>query len=317
MRIAIIGGSGFIGTRLMDLLVNENIDVKIFDKRQSKKYPDKTIIADVRDKNSFTGKLKGFNLIINLAAEHKDNVFPVELYQQVNVDGAENICNIAAANGINKIIFTSSVAVYGNTKEETSEAGEINYFNEYGRTKYEAEKVYEKWQKQSPDRQLVVLRPAVVFGEGNRGNVYNLLRQIAGGKFLMVGKGINKKSMAYVDNVAAFIKHLVFFDCQYAVFNYVDKPDFDMNSLAAFVYKTLGKRYVGIRIPYILGIAGGLVFDILAKIMRREFSVSMIRIKKFCANSHFSSSAVESTGFKPLTGISEALLKTIKAEFIK
>ena len=54
---------------------------------------------------------------------------------------------------------------------------------------------------------MTIIRPTVIFGEKNRGNVYNLLKQIASGKFLMIGKGQNRKSMAYVGNVVAFIKY--------------------------------------------------------------------------------------------------------------
>lgn len=45
------------------------------------------------------------------------------------------------------------------------------------------------------DWNIDIIRPTEIFGERNRGNVYNLLKQIAGGKFLMVGKGDNVKSM--------------------------------------------------------------------------------------------------------------------------
>ena len=51
---------------------------------------------------------------------------------------------------------------------------------------------------------LIIVRPTVIFGEGNRGNVYNLFKQIASNKFLMVGDGNNKKSLAYIGNVVAF-----------------------------------------------------------------------------------------------------------------
>ena len=54
-------------------------------------------------------------------------------------------------------------------------------------------------------RSLVIVRPAAVFGEGNRGNVYQLLRQIASRRFVMVGSGHNRKSMAYVGNVSALL----------------------------------------------------------------------------------------------------------------
>jgi len=57
------------------------------------------------------------------------------------------------------------------------ESGEPNYFNDYGRTKYLAEQVYKEWQAEDPEnRSLVIVRPTVIFGEGNRGNVYNLVK---------------------------------------------------------------------------------------------------------------------------------------------
>ena len=70
-----------------------------------------------------------------------------------------------------------------------------------------AEKVIKEWYENEPDNKSVtILRLTVIFGERNRGNVYNLLKQISSGKFIMIGKGENKKSMAYVGNIAALIK---------------------------------------------------------------------------------------------------------------
>lgn len=90
--------------------------------------------------------------------------------------------------GIDKIIFTSSVAVYGFTPKGADESKELNPFNYYGRTKMLAEEVYRKWQTEDKMRPLVIVRPTVVFSERNRGNVYNLLKHIASGHFVMVGK---------------------------------------------------------------------------------------------------------------------------------
>ena len=99
------------------------------------------------------------------------------LYDEVNVEGARNICAIAREKGIKTIVFTSTVAVYGFAPIGTNECGEIAPFNDYGRTKYEAEQVFKAWQAENPEkRTLIIIRPTVVFGEQNRGNVYNLLR---------------------------------------------------------------------------------------------------------------------------------------------
>ena len=83
------------------------------------------------------------------------------------------------------------MAIYGFAPANTGENGEPNYFNEYGRTKYLAEQIYRDWQQEDPlNRTLVIVRPTVVFGPGNRGNVYNLLKQIASKRFVMIGAAI-------------------------------------------------------------------------------------------------------------------------------
>ena len=86
-----------------------------------------------------------------------------------DVEGSKNICNLAREKNVKKIIFASSVAIYGFAKPNTDENGEINYFNDYGRTKFEAEKVYREWYEENPkERTLIIIRPTVIFGKGNR-----------------------------------------------------------------------------------------------------------------------------------------------------
>ena len=74
---------------------------------------------------------KEIDVIINLAAVHRDDVQPISKYDDVNVGGAVNVCNAARKNNINTIIFTSSVAIYGFAPPDTNESGEPNYFNDY------------------------------------------------------------------------------------------------------------------------------------------------------------------------------------------
>src|SRR5690606_7699187 len=99
--------------------------------------------------------------------------------------------------------------------------------------------------------------------------------------FLMVGNGRNVKSMAYVENIVSFILFSLNYGPGIHVYNYVDKPDFDMNSLVSKVYESLNKPASRIRIPYSVGYAVGKCLDVVAKISRRKFPVSAIRVKKF------------------------------------
>lgn len=156
-----------------------------------------------------------------------------------------------------------------------------------------------EWYKLHPDWNIDIIRPTVIFGERNRGNVYNLLKQIASGKFLMIGSGNNKKSMAYVGNVVAFVKYMIDeVRTGYNVFNYVDKPDFTMNELVAHVSKVMNKHIPATHFPYWLGMIGGYCFDIFACITRKKLAVSSVRVKKFCATTEFDAAKIHSSVFK-------------------
>jgi nucleoside-diphosphate-sugar epimerase len=316
MHITLIGGSGFVGTRLVTRLITAGHTVKIVDKNDSRKYPVLRLYADVRKPDTLENTLAGSDVVVNLAAEHRDDVTPKSLYDEVNVTGAENICNVCTQFGIKKIIFTSSVAVYGFAPIGTDETGKINYFNDYGRTKWLAEEKYRAWLASDSEHSLTIIRPTVIFGEQNRGNVYNLLRQIASGKFPMVGKGTNVKSMAYVENVAAFIEYNLHNPLGEHLCNYIDKPDFDMNTLVSEVYRILGNSGRLFHWPYWIGFTGGLCFDLLAKILRKKLPVSSIRVKKFCANTLFESTNIKTTSFKTPVSLIEGLERTITYEFI-
>jgi len=317
--INVIGGSGFIGTRVVSRLLAKNqFSVQITDKKLSASYPDLVTLGDVRSVEQLGAAIRNDSIIINLAAEHRDDVRPQSLYHEVNVVGARNITTVARDKGIKIIIFTSTVAVYGFAPIGTNETGKISPFNDYGRTKYDAEQVFKVWQSEAPsERILVIIRPTVVFGEQNRGNVFNLLRQISTGKFVMVGKGENRKSMAYVENIAAFIEYCLSFSAGVHIYNFIDKPDLTMNQLVGFVRRTLGQsNQIRFHLPYFVGYAIGKSFDLVAVITGKPMAISSIRVKKFCANSVYDT-AIDKTGFVSPITLVKALEQTIRHEFIE
>jgi nucleoside-diphosphate-sugar epimerase len=319
LKVKIIGGSGFIGTRLVRRLkIDESLDSRIIDKAPSSAFPELVTLSDVRSLVQLRESISDGSVIVNLAAEHRDDVRPLSLYYDVNVGGAKNICTVAREKRVQKIIFTSSVAVYGFAAIGTDESGKIAPFNDYGLTKYKAEQVFKAWQAEAPEeRTLVIIRPTVVFGEQNRGNVYNLLRQVASGKFVMVGHGENRKSMAYVENLVAFIEYSMNFKPGVHIYNFIDKPDFTMNSLVANVNRILGRsEKIGFRLPFSVGLLVGKCFDLLAVMAGKRFAISSIRVKKFCANSVYNT-AIDNTGFVRPVPLEQAIAKTVQYEFIE
>ena len=157
----------------------------------------------------------------------------------------------------------------------------------------------------------------MIFGEGNRGNVFNLLNQIASGKFLMIGKGENKKSMAYIGNIVAFLESCIATDQKFGVYNYVDTPDLTMNELVSQVRAKLkGKTGVGLRLPYWLGLILGYTADLVTKISGRNLPVSSIRVKKFASSTEFKSAKASLDKFQAPFLLSEGVQRTLQSEFI-
>ena len=318
MNISLIGGSGFVGTRLLGLLKDipkyslHNIDLV-----QSYFFPELTEIGDVRIQEEMETKLKGADVVVLLAAQHRDDVSPTSLYYDTNVGGMKVTLKAMEKNGIKRLIFFSSVAVYGLNKNNPSEEHPADPFNHYGKSKWQAEEVVKEWYASHPDWNIDIVRPTVIFGERNRGNVYNLLHQIQSGHFLMVGKGTNVKSMAYVGNIVAFVKYMIENVKEgYNVFNYIDKPDTNMNDLVALVSEVLHKNIPATHFPYWMGMMGGYCFDALAKITGKKLAVSSVRVKKFCATTQFDSTKALTSGFVPPYTLKEGLARTLEFEFV-
>jgi GlcNAc-P-P-Und epimerase len=312
MKTVIIGGSGFIGTNLITQL-HPSTDIINLDKNPSAKFPAYTRIVDIRDKENLDKNITDdVTSVVILAAEHRDDVRPVSLYYDVNVEGTRNVLEILTKRNIKNVIFTSSVAVYGLNMVNPDENSAINPFNDYGKSKWQAEQVLQSWQEQSPDRSVVIIRPTVVFGPGNKGNVYNLLNQILTGKFMMIGHGQNKKSMAYVDNVSGFISHSIEkAESGFHVYNYVDTPDLSVNDLLKFVERYLDKKLTSVRIPYTVGYSAAKCIDLLAWVANKKFSISSVRVKKFCATTQFSGKKMLASGYKPQVSIHDGLQATL------
>jgi nucleoside-diphosphate-sugar epimerase len=313
-KTLVIGGSGFVGSSLLNIL--DKKATKNLDKNPSPFFNKITEIGNVLNEKNlhFDSDIK---TVILLAAEHRDDVSPASLYYDVNVKGTKNVINAMDNAGIKNLIFTSSVAIYGLNKDNPNEDYIQDPFNHYGRSKWQAEEVIKNWFKNNPKgKSITIIRPTVIFGERNRGNVYNLLKQIISGKFVMIGKGNNKKSMAYVGNIVALIKNrLDKSEPGYHVFNYADKPDFSMTELVKIIETKTNISIPKLKIPYWIGMLGGYGFDLLSFITRKNFFISSVRVKKFCASTQFNATKVN-TNFKAPYTLKEGLDLTLEHEFI-
>ena len=161
MNFIIFGGSGFIGTHLIKLLKSEVVkdgdqiyDLDIVMPGEEgvvpgvvEKIDDVNYIRlDVRRKIEFEFTPTKDDIIFNLAAVHRTPGHPDKEYFQTNIRGAENVTEFAERYGINKILFTSSIAPYGAAEQLKKETTLPMPNTPYGISKLAAEKIHTIWQ---------------------------------------------------------------------------------------------------------------------------------------------------------------------------
>lgn len=315
-KTVLIGGSGFIGSRLHTMLKIGSVRIMDLVKPDS---DDDSQICDIRDYDAVLSNIGSAQTVVLLAAEHRDDLSPSNLYYDTNVQGTRNVLRAMREKNIQQIIFTSTVALYGLNKFKPNESEPLTPYNHYGKSKLQAEgELTEWWQEDPQNRSLTIIRPTVVFGEDNRGNVYTLMNQIKKHKFMMIGNGKNRKSIAYVGNLAAFIKFLLNDQTNGKhIYNYTDAPDCTINELVSIIKEELNMEDQRIHLPKWLGLIAGYFFDFVSYLSDVKFSISAIRIKKFCANSIYDTQKMIATGFEPPFSLRDGLSRTIRHEFIK
>lgn len=314
MKILITGGAGFIGTHLCKAIGQRGWDVCILDiKPQAAKDREyKYFQADVRNGEHIKEALDGADWIIHLAANHHDFGISREEFFSVNEDGTRTVLNAATSQGIKKVIFLSTVAVYGNLMEPTTEISPTVPVSDYGKSKLASEEVLNDWASEQADRTVIIIRPTVVFGPHNFANIYNLIRQIARRHYLQVGKGENIKSVAYVENVVAATIFLM--DQNHSgvkIYNYADEPHLQTCEIVKIISKQIGISPPKICLPIWFGVGVGSIFDMLGAITRYNFPITGARVRKFCTSTHHTAKKIREEGFVPPVGLEEGFARTL------
>lgn len=217
----VFGGSGFIGANLLELLRDRGaknlVSIDLQEPRR-RVLGVHYIKADVRDLKNINFDLS-IGQIYNLAAVHTTPGHKPWEYYDTNVRGAIEVTRFARRHNVNRIIFTSSISVYGPTETSKDESAPLAPVSDYGRSKQMAEEVHRDWLAESEFHRLVITRPAVVFGLGESGNFTRLARILGRGLFLYPGRRDTVKSCIYVRDLLTWIMTAASRSERYILFN--------------------------------------------------------------------------------------------------
>jgi GlcNAc-P-P-Und epimerase len=312
--ILVTGGSGFIGSHICAQLESASVPYTILDLHAPPVTltPSRFVMGDVRNPRAVANALQGCASVLHLAAAHHDSGIAHGTYFDVNVGATRILLEAMRTNGIRRICFFSSAAVYGESSTSRSETSETKPTTPYGESKLEAERLLLD-AAQLGEVDALIIRPTVTFGANNFANMFSLIRQIESGLYLHVGASRNKKSLSYVENIVQFVpwawaRHPGGAD----IFNWVESPDLSSGEIADWIARCLGRSIPAYRLPLGLALALATPIELLSRLIGRHSPISRARIRKLVVDqTRFSSSKAARAGFIPPVSLTDGLSRMV------
>lgn len=213
-RLLITGASGFIGRAVCAVLSERQDRVRgVVRNTPESGFGQYELITlgDIGPTTDWSGALKGVKVVIHLAARQQvmrhDRADPLAAFRSVNVEGTLNLARQAAAAGIKRFVFISSVKVNGACTQAGRAFTEVDPprpLDAYAQSKYEAELGLREIAAQT-SIEIVIIRPPLVYGPGVKANFAALTHAVQRGWPVPLGAVRNRRSLVALDNLVDFI----------------------------------------------------------------------------------------------------------------
>ncbi|WP_038971752.1 UDP-glucose 4-epimerase family protein [Bradyrhizobium genomosp. III] len=214
MKVLVVGASGFVGGQLVHRLANDGIPLRAAVHRNRADLPAGIDIAenvDLEGSFDWTSAIAGCDTVAHLGARvhvmRESSANELEAYRRVNVDGTLSLARQAAAAGVRRFVFLSSVKVCGEFTTPNAPFDETTTprpQDPYGVSKHEAELGLLELGRAS-GMQVVILRPPLIYGPGVRANFLSMMRWLWRGVPLPLGGIDNRRSLIGVGNMVDLI----------------------------------------------------------------------------------------------------------------
>jgi nucleoside-diphosphate-sugar epimerase len=214
--ILITGATGFVGKALLQRLLadDESRRLVVAVRRGGQRWPEQVqpiVTGDLNPSTDWSIALEGVAVVVHSSARvHVMNdtaADPLAAFRAVNVDGTLNFARQAAAAGVKRFVFISSIKVNGESTQPRQAFAETDApapQDAYGQSKHEAEQGLRQLAADT-GMEVVIIRPPLVYGPGVKANFAALMRAVQRGWPLPLGAVHNQRSLVALDNLVDFI----------------------------------------------------------------------------------------------------------------
>ncbi|MBP0050157.1 SDR family oxidoreductase [Marinobacterium sp. AK62] len=212
MKLLLTGATGFFGGRLARVLTMSSYFHLTASVRRSAHITAQHLleVPGLDNSTDWSQAVAGQHVVIHTAARahvlHDASSDPLAAYREVNVDGTLNLARQAAAAGVQRFIFISSIGVNGNcTHRPFTAQDQPNPVEPYALSKWEAEQGLWTIQRET-GMEVVIIRPPLVYGPGAPGNFARLVRWVEKGIPLPLGAVHNQRTLVGLDNLVDLVR---------------------------------------------------------------------------------------------------------------
>ncbi|MGE5400342.1 MAG: NAD-dependent epimerase/dehydratase family protein [Ignavibacteriales bacterium] len=309
MNCLITGGSGFIGKHLVDYIrTNKSYDKIIIIDTVEPHYQVtdvEFIKCDIRQQIDITLKEK-IDVCFHLAAVAKEPGYEWEMYFEANYSGTRNVIAFCEKNGINNIVFTSTMMVFRAGEVRNNESSLTAPDTGYGISKILAEAALKEWAAAGNNRRLRIVRPGVVFGKGENGNYTRLYKALKKNMFFYTGKKTTIKGSIYVKDLVRFICFLADDLHNNVVYHMVYPYQLTIDEICRTICSVFGWKRIIPTVPYKMALMMSYPFEMLS-LLGFKTNIHHRRIQKLYFSTDISADLAQSVGFELKYTLDEAL----------
>lgn len=289
MKICVTGATGFIGKQLSNHLVGSGHQVVALVRTQ----PDSSAgfaeeidfaLGDVRNAESLQKAFAGCDVVMHLAALFNHPELSLEDYQAVNVDGVQNVLEVARENSVGRVVHCSTVGVASDGVPPYSESAPYAppEWDKYETTKCAGEKLARKFHSDT-GYPVVIIRPAQVYGPGDEGKIkfYRMVK-----KGVIVNPGKTLKHLIYVKDLCRAFELAATCERGFGEPMIIASPEpTPLTKLVSLVAKAINVDEPKIRIP-------ALPITVLATVVEYVFNLIDKKPPIFRRSTHFFTKSV-------------------------
>ncbi len=322
-NVLVAGGSGFIGSHLLERLAAKGYKVRALARKNSdtrfmRSLGVELYVGDLLEPDSLSPAFNGVDAVFCLVNVKPSGKTPEEYLNQLNllhIEGTRNLLMACKANKVSRLIYLSSVAAIGYKKNVViyNELSPEEPIDAYGRAKLEAENILRQGMRDSGVK-ITILQPPGVFGERGLGSLGKIIAFTEKGLVPILGSGKNRQSLAYVGNVV----NQVIFAAEHpesAGKTYIatDARAYAVNELVAEAGRAMGARPLKIHIPVWIILFMVSVLNFLAKFFLRREIVNKESIIAITTERIFDGSRIfRELGYKQEYDLAEGVRRTVR-----